>query len=261
MPHVNTPEYMKAWRQKRKELHLCEKCGKQDADTLAGRCRCKACSDKANAQRRKTWRENQARRKEQLRNKKADYYWKKRHHYCIICNNVDALTLAGHAYCDECAEKNREIDRQKKEQTDRRERNRKNKKRSTARRKESGLCTSCGKPLPSREYPYYTCERCRARDRERKRLKREAAGIPSRSMFKELGLCVTCGRPRVKNKVGWDGREIMLCERCYANSLKWAAAGRNAFVEKHGMSYRSWAVGNEFRIIGARRSQQNNAAK
>ena len=80
-------------------------------------------------------------------------------------------------------------------------------------------------------------------------------------MFKELGLCVTCGRPRVKNKVGWDGREIMLCERCYANSLKWAEAGRNAFVEKHGISYRSWAVGNEFRMIGARRSQQNNAAK
>ena len=258
MPHVNTPEYMKAWRQKRKELHLCEKCGKQDADTLAGRCRCKACSDRANERRRNKWHGDSAHRAENLRQRKDDYAWMKRHHYCISCKKVDAYTMAGHAMCADCAA---ERTAEEKLREGRLEKRRKNQKKRVQRRKESGLCTNCGKPLPKRGYPYLTCERCRAKDRDRRRRKREATGALSQAMYKELGLCVTCGRPRVKNKVGWDGREIMLCERCYANSQKWAAAGRNAFVEKHGMSYRSWAVGNEFRMIGARRSQQNNAAK
>ena len=80
-------------------------------------------------------------------------------------------------------------------------------------------------------------------------------------MYKELGLCVSCGRPRIKDKVGYDGKEILLCERCYANSLKWAAAGRKAFEDKHGVSYRSWATGNEFRLMKTRRSQREGTPR
>jgi len=76
-------------------------------------------------------------------------------------------------------------------------------------------------------------------------------------MFKELSLCVICGRPRIKDKLGYDGKKILLCERCYANSLKWAAAGRKAFEEKYGMTYRSWATGNEFRLMKSRKQKKD----
>ena len=260
MPHINTPEYMKAWRQKRKELHLCEKCGKQDEQTLAGRCCCKACSEKANARRRELRNGNPERRARDLQDKKETYKWMKRNHYCVTCKTVDAFTLAGRFECADCAEKRRAAEAEKRERTNLRERHRNNSQNFRDRRKENGLCTACGKPLPTKCYPYYTCERCRAKDRERRRLKREASGAVARSEYKELGLCVKCGRSRVQDKVGWDGREIFLCERCYADALKWAAAGRKAFEEKHGITYRSWATGNEFRLMGKRRSQQKGAA-
>ena len=257
MAHFDQIEYNRAYRKRRKELHLCEKCGKQDAYTLAGRCRCRACSDRDNARRRAKRSEDQELRARDIRDKKENYSWMKRHHYCVSCKAVDAYTLAGRPLCARCAAKKAADEREKKARTNLRERRQRNQRRRKERWKEAGRCASCGKPLPSKAYPYLTCERCRAKDRERRRLKREKAGGVSRSEYKELGLCVTCGRPRVKDKTGWDGKEILLCERCYANALKWAEAGRKAFEEKHGMTYRSWATGNEFNSMKARRSRKN----
>ncbi len=236
-------EYNRGYRKRRKELHLCEKCGRQDAYTLAGRWHCKECRDKANAQRRLKRLAPERRAKDNAE-KRDNYAWMKKHHYCYRCKKVDAYTLAGHAYCADCS-----TGREKKDQ----ERRRANAKRRRERRKAEGVCSICGRPLPGTAYPYLTCERCRGKDRERRRRKREADGAVSRAMYKELGLCVNCGRPRIKGRTGYDGKEIMLCERCYANALKWAEAGRRAFEEKHGMTYRSWATGNEFRFMKKKR--------
>lgn len=250
MPHINTPEYMKAWRKKRKELHLCEKCGKQDDYTLAGRCRCKACSEKANARRKAKWWSDPEYRAKHNKEKMDTYAWMKQHHYCRECKKVDAYTLAGRHLCAECSAKKAERDREKMRGNEKR---RAYERRRKERMKRAGVCPNCGRTLPAKGYPYVTCERCRAKDRERRRRRREASGAVSRAMYKELGLCVTCGRPRIKDKLGCDGQEILLCERCYANALKWAEAGSKAFEEKYGFTYRSWATGNEFRAMKARK--------
>lgn len=248
MTYRGNPEerrkYQRSYASRRKALHLCAKCGKQDADTLAGRSRCKACSEKANARRRLRRERDPAYRERDNRDKRDTYAWMKKHHYCHSCKKVDAYTMAGHALCAECSVGKAREDL---------ERRRANAKRRRERRKAEGVCSICGRPLPGTAYPYLTCERCRAKDRERRRRKREADGAVSRAMYKELGLCVNCGRPRIKGRTGYDGKEIMLCERCYANALKWAEAGRRAFEEKHGMTYRSWATGNEFRFMKKKR--------
>ena len=43
---MNTPEYNKRFRDKRKEQHRCTQCGEQDERTLAGLRCCKFCSKK-----------------------------------------------------------------------------------------------------------------------------------------------------------------------------------------------------------------------
>ena len=76
-----TAENNKRFRDKRKSLHKCVTCGKQDERTLAGQALCSKCTEK------------QRQYKQKL----------KEQHRCTQCGEQDERTLAGKTRCEFCS--------------------------------------------------------------------------------------------------------------------------------------------------------------
>ena len=159
---------------------------------------------------------------------------RKKFHLCVNCKTQDAYTLAGHQYCADCNERNREYNRISYERHAA-EHNEKSRERRDERRKKH-LCTSCGKKLPKGD-THVLCARCRAVGREKKARAQIWDGRMDRETMRAAGLCVRCGAPRKQGETAWSGREILLCERCYAQSCESLQKARAAYLEKYG---RTW---------------------
>lgn len=118
--------YRKRWYEKRKAQHRCILCGAIDAETLAGRVRCGACSE---AQRRKyaafsasrprperhapqTAEERKAKQREALDALRAR---RRAEHRCRECGAQDSDTLSGHYRCAACREYRRRKKAMRKE--------------------------------------------------------------------------------------------------------------------------------------------------
>ena len=156
----------------------------------------------------------------------------KQAHLCLNCHQQDDFTLGGAIYCEACREKR--LAKNKTYNANNRETIAEKAKAKRDARRAAGLCTTCGKPAWS---GHVTCIDCSIRDRNRQLEKRRKAGIVSKDHFREVGLCVTCGQPRADRVRAWDGSPVMLCERCYQNSLKASEAMRASYLEKHGETW------------------------
>ena len=87
-----TAENNKRFRDKRKSLHKCVTCGKQDERTLAGQALCSKCAEK------------QRQYKQKL----------KEQHRCTQCGEQDERTLAGLCFCNFCTKKAKLLYREKR---------------------------------------------------------------------------------------------------------------------------------------------------
>lgn len=89
---MTTAEYYKRFREKRKALHQCGRCGTQDERTLAGHLYCNKCAEK------------QRQYKQKL----------KEQHRCTQCGEQDERTLAGLRCCKFCSKKAKLLYRENK---------------------------------------------------------------------------------------------------------------------------------------------------
>ena len=156
---------------------LCVKCGKRPP--IEGRTKCAECIGKT-----KEYAEG--------RDKLYD-----RLHLCRWCGGTDAYTLNGHAYCFECSEKKRLMERQRT--ADNPEQKKANNSRWIERCKAEGLCIECGKPMNGG--PHVRCDSCRAKYRNR-----------HQKVFTSQTLCASCqSAPPIAGK--------KLCQSCYDRQL------------------------------------------
>ena len=175
------------------------------------------------------------------------YAYYKNRHRCVRCHKQDAYTLSGRSYCAECCEKERLRGKLRYPA----DKGRRSRRAATlkAERLENGLCPECGGPQdkPGRQM----CESCAARKRERRRVKREAAGCETLTSMRERsydGFCYHCGKP-VKVGVTFAHEPFRVCEQCYQNTVAAAAKGRAAMRAKYtviqdwtGGRYHFWIV-------------------
>ena len=80
-------------------------------------------------------------------------------------------------------------------------------------RKESGICTRCGKRKATQGLT--TCAMCRARDNETRRIRK---GFSDRSDRSKIGLCYFCDNPVKKG--------YKVCEKHYQMNIEKAEKGR-----------------------------------
>lgn len=160
--------------------------------------------------------------------------WYAEHGICIACGRNDAVK--GIKLCQECRLKQAdaaaeyyEAHREEcmaKMKTNGKERYR--------RRRESGLCVSCGK-RPAAEGKV-RCGICLAKNRAQQERRRRAQGAMPRYMFGNGELCWTCGKPS-------DGKK--LCPACYEKSVRSIAYART-FV-KDGWQSENFIFGRKER--------------
>ena len=105
------PEYFVQLRALRKKLLLCQRCGKKDAYTMAGRCRCAECAEKEAEYKRLYYAENKAKKaesdKKYAQRKRADGY-------CQRCHV--RKTALGYKTCPRCLAYARAYDQEHKNQ-------------------------------------------------------------------------------------------------------------------------------------------------
>lgn len=183
-------EYKKQWRESRKSAGLCVGCGKPlDRDGAY----CTKCRERINIVTRE-------RRQ-----------WYLSHKICPRCGKNDLM--GDETICPECRAKsvNNSLKNRKKD-----EYNAYHKewaKSTYQKRKESGICTRCGK----RKAPegYFKCSVCRAKDNETRRIRE---GTSEQSERIEKGLCYFCGNPVKKG--------YKVCEKHYQMNIEKAKKGR-----------------------------------
>lgn len=158
---------------------------------------------------------------------------RKKFHLCGNCKEQDAYTLAGHLYCAECSEK------QKQYSYDSYHRHYEeiNAKASERRkeRAEKHLCTECGKKLPSGDN-HRMCAHCRAVGRAKHERAQIWQGKVDRDTMRVMGVCTRCGAPRMQGEKAFGG-EIMLCESCYRKSCDSLVIARAAYEAKYGHTW------------------------
>lgn len=180
-------------------------------------------------------------------------------HRCSECGTKDAYTMNGRWLCADCAEKYREYNRKYYERNAETVANRSKALRNY--RREHHLCTRCGKPLAD-DYPYNTCEVCRANDNRKRCKRRREKGIIPRSQWRELGLCMRCGAPnRMKGLLAWEHKEIELCEKCYWDSVAGFAKGRAVYAAQRGMTYGNYNYEYENMIRHGGGNKENDLGK
>jgi len=137
-----------------------------------------------------------------------------------MCHGQDAYTLAGRAYCAECAERHHAYEKKYRSGPGGAKQLEKKKLR-TAERRERHLCTYCGAALPDGS-PFVRCDKCRAmsRNAKRKQTERRTGFRTGEARMRWVyGLCAKCGRP-VADGVNHRGEPLRLCPTCYAAALR-----------------------------------------
>lgn len=160
-------------------------------------------------------------------------HWRKDHHCCVDCGEQDAYTLSGRSRCYDCAEKKniRDCDSKKKEL--RRDKEADYQKKRHDYRIENHLCTICGTKLPPSNYPYVTCQTCRAKSRSKQEQRRRDSGIIPREEYSIYGLCAMCGLPASDKLTKWSGEKRRVCDSCYEHVVNMGKKGREAYKEKY----------------------------
>lgn len=160
-------EYKKQLRESRKLRGLCVNCGKpMDREGT----RCKECREKINK-----W-------------NKENREWYLSHRICPRCKKNDLM--GDETICPECRAKeiNTTLKNRKKDEYNAYQR--KLSKSIYQKRKESGICTRCGKRKATQGFT--TCAMCRERDNETRRIRK---GTSERSDRESRGLCFFCNNP------------------------------------------------------------------
>ncbi len=179
-------EYKKQWIRNRKSNKLCIGCGKSlDRDGVY----CIACREKIN----KATKETRA--------------WYQSNGICPRCGKVSLM--GDEKNCPECRAKfaNAATRAREKNRDEWNERQKIIQRNIYSKRKDQGVCTRCGKRKADSRHK--TCEMCRAKLREYKRIK---YGTGSRFERVEHGLCYFCGNPVKKG--------YKVCEKHYQINLQ-----------------------------------------
>lgn len=196
--------------------NCCIKCGKQDERTLSGRCTCEECARKDRE--RKIGRQlTEEQKAASLRYHAETRRWRREKKRCVDCGRQDERTLSGKPRCAKCnAKANSRARKRKAVPPERRNEYEREKYR---RLKEAGLCVYCGKPADGN---FVSCIYCRLRRRKYNVVASARAhpgrqgNMLSRLDWKELGLCARCGRP-LDGQLKKDGTPSKICSRCYNN--------------------------------------------
>lgn len=160
-------EYKKQLREFRKLRGLCVNCGNpMDREGT----RCKECREKINK-----W-------------NKENREWYLSHRICPRCTKNDLM--GDETICPECRAKevNTTLKNRKKDEYNAYQR--KLSKSIYQKRKESGICTRCGKRKATQGFT--TCAMCRERDNETRRIRK---GTSEQSDRESRGLCFFCNNP------------------------------------------------------------------
>ena len=187
---MDTNKYKKALIERRKSNGLCIDCGNPlDREGL----RCKKCCEK-----RSKW-------------EREHRQWYLSHKICPRCGKNDLM--GDETICPECRAK--EVNNTlKNRKTDEYNVYQRNWSKSTyQKRKESGICTRCGKRKATQGLT--TCAMCRARDNETRRIRK---GFSDRSDRSKIGLCYFCDNPVKKG--------YKVCEKHYQMNIEKAEKGR-----------------------------------
>lgn len=208
---------MNSCQEKRRKNKQCINCGKQDENTLSGKCRCLECTQKQKEYSKKN-RQYLSECNKQIR----AYY--KSHQRCTICGKQDAYTLSGHTKCADCSEKHSEAAKTyNQEHKDKISAYKKKKYNQNKQyRIENHLCTTCGKKLDE-NYTYNTCQMCRYKRREY--YKKEAIKngvIPG--CRGENGICYICNKEKATH-----GK---LCDECYKKAIKSLQYAKESIEQK-----------------------------
>lgn len=128
----------------------------------------------------------------------------RKNHFCARCRTKDAYTIAGHYYCAECTEKNKESLKKYRQDPEKYDGMKAKIKERYDRLKSAGLCVTCGQPTDGMTY----CPKCRkmmsAASRRSKLKQGTATRVP--------GFCYHC-----KDVPCVDGKK--LCKDCYEKQL------------------------------------------
>lgn len=185
-----TNKYQKALVERRKSNGLCIDCGNPlDREGL----RCKKCCEK-----RSKW-------------EREHRQWYLSHKICPRCGKNDLM--GDETICPECRAKsvNNSLKNREKDEYNVYQRNWS--KSTYQKRKESGICTRCGKRKATQGLT--TCAMCRARDNETRRIRK---GFSDRSDRSKIGLCYFCDNPVKKG--------YKVCEKHYQMNIEKAEKGR-----------------------------------
>lgn len=154
------------------------------------------------------------------------YHLLKDRHICPSCKQQDAYTLAGRTYCAECEEKRNARRKAARENADVRERERAACESRRKKKKEAGVCITCGRaPAIAGEV---RCVRCREKARRASiKQNRKRGHIPRMS-----GVCYRCNRGEPM-----EGKRV--CRACYEAMLPIA---RKNIEKARGKSeyWRAW---------------------
>lgn len=187
---MDTNKYKKALIERRKSNGLCIDCGSPlDREGL----RCKKCCEK-----RSKW-------------EREHRQWYLSHKICPRCGKNDLM--GDETICPECRAKsvNNSLKNREKDEYNVYQRNWS--KSTYQKRKESGICTRCGKRKATQGLT--TCAMCRARDNETRRIRK---GFSDRSDRSKIGLCYFCDNPVKKG--------YKVCEKHYQMNIEKAEKGR-----------------------------------
>ena len=187
---MDTNKYKKALIERRKSNGLCIDCGNPlDREGL----RCKKCCEK-----RSKW-------------EREHRQWYLSHKICPRCGKNDLM--GDETICPECRAKsvNNSLKNREKDEYNVYQRNWS--KSTYQKRKESGICTRCGKRKATQGLT--TCAMCRARDNETRRIRK---GFSDRTDRSKIGLCYFCDNPVKKG--------YKVCEKHYQMNIEKAEKGR-----------------------------------
>lgn len=179
---------------------------------------------------------------------KDDYRFYSERGICVACRRRDAMY--GSRRCDECAEKESERSRKRNEElknspdytaylADLAKRRRETRQR----RRDAGICATCGKRPAARGHR--ACLECSLK-RRRIRDRRYNNEIP-RSMRPGLGLCYVCGATVLQGKTTCATCHERLRQnglRVQANPTEKMIAARERYKEMHNRMMGHWVFHN-----------------
>lgn len=136
--------------------------------------------------------------------KKGDYAFYKNVKLCVRCGKLSAEP--NKVMCLECADKEREYDKKKREKNKEQYKKKDNEK--YRRLKEQGICTYCKheKAMDGKT----KCRKCLAKVRYKRNLKKNDIDRSERIAY---GLCYICGKDKLMQGKG-------VCEACYQKRIK-----------------------------------------